>query len=198
MSNLLLFWTFFKIGLFTIGGGQAMIPMITTDLVDVGAVSLEEVMNFIAIAESTPGPFAINIATYVGMKMSGVVGAIAATAGVVLPSVIIILIVAKLLTGFMKKKAVGEVFSGVRSTVTGLLLSVFCTLLFSVLLGVNDILSVGSVSPDPIGIAIFAAVCPLAFIKIKGKKLHPFFFIIICAALGVLCYGLCDYFGVTV
>ncbi len=198
MSNLLLFWTFFKIGLFTIGGGQAMIPMITTDLVDIGAVSLEEVLNFIAIAESTPGPFAVNIATYVGMKMSGVVGALAATTGVVLPSLIIILIVAKLLTGFMKRKAVEDVFSGVRSAVTGLLLSVFCTLLLSVLLGVNDILSADSVSPDWIGIAMFAAVCPLAFIKIKGKKLNPIFFIIICAALGVLCYGLCDHFGIIV
>lgn len=198
MSNLLLFWTFFKIGLFTIGGGQAMIPMITTNLVDAGAVSLEEVMNFIAIAESTPGPFAVNIATYVGMKMSGVVGAIAATSGVVLPSLLIIMAVAKVLTSFMKRKAVGEVFSGVRSAVTGLLISVFCTLLLSVLLGINDIFAVENVSPDWIGIAIFAAVCPLAFIKIKGKKLHPFFFIIICAALGVLCYGLCDYFGVQI
>lgn len=198
MSNLLLFWTFFKIGLFTIGGGQAMIPMITTNLVDAGAVSLEEVMNFIAIAESTPGPFAVNIATYVGMKMSGVVGAIAATSGVVLPSLLIIMAVAKLLTSFMKRKAVGEVFSGVRSAVTGLLISVFCTLLLSVLLGIDDIFAVKNVSPDWIGIAIFAAVCPLAFIKIKGKKLHPFFFIIICAALGVLCYGLCDYFGVQI
>ncbi len=196
MSNLALFWTFFKIGLFTIGGGQAMIPMSTTDLVDIGAVSLEEIMNFIAIAESTPGPFAVNIATYVGMKISGVAGAVAATAGVVLPSVIIIMIVAKLLSGFMKKRAVGEVFSGVRSAVTGLLISVFCTLCLSVLLGVNDIFAIDSVSPDYIGMAIFAAVCPLAFVKIKGKKLHPLFFIIICAALGVLCYGLADHFGV--
>lgn len=197
MSELALFWTFFKIGLFTIGGGQAMIPMITTDLVDIGAVSLEEVMNFIAIAESTPGPFAINIATYVGMKTSGVLGAISATAGVVLPSLIIIMLIAKLLSPLMKKKAVGEVFSGVRSAVTGLLISVFCTLLFSVLLGVNDIFAASNVAPDWIGMIIFVAVCPLAFIKIKGKKLHPVFFIVICAALGVLCYGLCDYFGVT-
>ena len=198
MSALLLFWTFFKIGLFTIGGGQAMIPMITTDLVELGAVSLEEVMDFIAISESTPGPFAVNIATYVGMKTSGVLGAIAATAGVVLPSVIIIIIVAKLLTEFMKKKAVGEVFSGVRSAVTGLLLSVLCTLMLSVLLGVNDIFATTSVSPDWIGIAIFAAVCPLSFVKVKGKKLNPILFIVICAALGVLCYGLCDYFGIAI
>lgn len=198
MSVLMLFWTFFKIGLFTIGGGQAMIPMITKDLVELGAVSLEEVMDFIAIAESTPGPFAVNIATYVGMKTSGVVGAVAATAGVVLPSVIIIIIVSKLLTEFMKKKAVGEVFSGVRSTVTGLLMSVLCTLTLSVLLGVNDIFAATSVTPDWIGIAMFAAVCPLSFVKVKGKKLHPILFIVICAALGVLCYGLCDYFGIAI
>ncbi len=197
MIYLDLFWTFFKIGLFTIGGGQAMIPMIMTNVVEKGWLEQTALIDFIAISESTPGPFAVNIATYTGIETAGIFGAICATLGVVLPSVIIIILVAKLLSSFMKKKAVGEVFTGVRSTVTGLLLSVFVTLVLTMLFGITDIKNVGTVSVDYIGIILFAAIFPISFIKIKGKKMKPILLVILSAALGVLCYGLCDYFGVT-
>lgn len=196
MIYLDLFWTFFKIGLFTIGGGQAMIPMIMTNVVEKGWLEQTALIDFIAISESTPGPFAVNIATYTGIETAGIFGAICATLGVVLPSVIIIILVAKLLSSFMKKKAVGEVFTGVRSTVTGLLLSVFVTLVLTMLFGITDIKNVGTVSVDYIGIILFAAIFPISFIKIKGKKMKPILLVILSAALGVLCYGLCDYFGV--
>lgn len=196
MIYLDLFWTFFKIGLFTIGGGQAMIPMIMTNVVEKGWLEQTALIDFIAISESTPGPFAVNIATYTGIETAGIFGAICATLGVVLPSVIIIILVAKLLSSFMKKKAVGEVFTGVRSTVTGLLLSVFVTLVLTMLFGITDIKNVGAVSVDYIGIILFAAIFPISFIKIKGKKMKPILLVILSAALGVLCYGLCDYFGV--
>lgn len=117
MIYLDLFWTFFKIGLFTIGGGQAMIPMIMTNVVAKGWLEQTALIDFIAISESTPGPFAVNIATYTGIETAGIFGAICATLGVVLPSVIIITIVAKLLSNFMKRKAVGEVFTGDRKSV---------------------------------------------------------------------------------
>ncbi len=198
MIYLDLFWTFFKIGLFTIGGGQAMIPMIMTNVVNKGWLTENELIDFIAISESTPGPFAVNIATYTGIETANVFGAICATLGVVLPSVIIIIIVAKLLSGFMKKRAVGEVFTGVRSTVTGLLMSVFVTLVLTMLFGITDIKNVQSVSVDYIGIGMFALLFPLSFIKIKGKKMKPILMVIISAALGILCYGLCDYFGVPI
>lgn len=196
MIYLDLFWTFFKIGLFTIGGGQAMIPMIMTNVVEKGWLEQTALIDFIAISESTPGPFAVNIATYTGIETAGIFGAICATLGVVMPSVIIIILVAKLLSSFMKKKAVGEVFTGVRSTVTGLLLSVFVTLVLTMLFGITDIKNVGAVSVDYIGIILFAAIFPISFIKIKGKKMKPILLVILSAALGVLCYGLCDYFGV--
>ena len=198
MIYLDLFWTFFKIGLFTIGGGQAMIPMIMTNVVNKGWLTENELIDFIAISESTPGPFAVNIATYTGIETANVFGAICATLGVVLPSVIIIIIVAKLLSGFMKKRAVGEVFTGVRSTVTGLLMSVFVTLVLTMLFGITDIKNVQSVSVDYIGIGMFALLFPLSFIKIKGKKMKPILMVIISAALGILCYGMCDYFGVPI
>lgn len=184
-----LFWTFFKIGLFTIGGGQAMIPMIMTDVVQKGWLSESALMDFIAISESTPGPFAVNIATYAGMETAGVGGAVCATLGVVLPSVIIIVIVAKLLSSFMKKRAVAEVFSGVRASVTGLLTSVFLTLALSVLLGISDVTAATGVSADWIGIGMFALLLPLSFVKIKGKKMPPVVVVLIAAAIGTLAYG---------
>lgn len=184
-----LFITFFKIGLFTIGGGQAMIPMITRDVVELGWLTQEQVQVFIAIAESTPGPFAVNIATYTGVETAGVLGAVMATLGVVLPSVIIIVLVAKLLTSFMKKPAVQEVFTGVRSTVTGLLGAVWLALALRILFAIGSVWDVSTVSPDYIGLGIFAVVFGLSFIKIKGKKMKPVLIVLICAVLGVLCYG---------
>lgn len=189
MIYLDLFWTFFKIGLFTIGGGQAMIPMIMTDVVEKGWLNKNELIDFIAISESTPGPFSVNIATYAGIETAGIGGAICATLGVVLPSVIIILLVAKLLKEFMKKRAVGEVFTSVRSTVTGLLLSVFITLVLTMLFGITDIKDVGTVTVDYFGLAIFAIVFPLSFIKIKKKSMPPILLVLISAVLGVIFYG---------
>ena len=89
-----LFWTFFKIGLFTIGGGYAMIPLITQESVAAGWATETELMNYLAISESTPGPFAVNCATFIGFSQYGVLGALFATLGVISPSFIIILIIA--------------------------------------------------------------------------------------------------------
>ena len=103
MIVLYLFLTFFKIGLFTIGGGYAMIPMIQQDILSHGWVSQSDLIDFIAISESTPGPFAINIATFVGMSKAGLIGAVSATLGVVLPSFLIILIIAKFFAHFQDR-----------------------------------------------------------------------------------------------
>ena len=98
MYNLLiLFWTFFKIGLFTFGGGYAMIPMIIEETTKFEFIEESEIINFIAISESTPGPFAINIATFIGYEQAGIVGSIFATLGVILPSFIIILSLIKII-----------------------------------------------------------------------------------------------------
>ena len=94
MIYLTLFWTFFKIGLFTFGGGYAMLPLIQSEVAAHGWMGSAELVNFVAVSESTPGPFAVNISTYVGTRLAGIPGAFCATLGVVLPSFIIILIVA--------------------------------------------------------------------------------------------------------
>ena len=117
-----LFVTFFKIGAFTFGGGYAMIPLIQKEAVEKRKwVTDEDVLEIIAIAESTPGPIAINSATFVGYRTCGVLGAICATVGVVLPSFVIILAISYVLREFQNIKAVRYAFNGIRAGVLALL-----------------------------------------------------------------------------
>ena len=189
MLELRLFWTFFKIGLFTIGGGHAMIPLIMEELVAEGWLDQEVLLDFIAISESTPGPFAVNIATYAGQEVAGVGGAIMCTLGVVLPSLIIIILIAKFFSRYMNRPVVQEVFDHVSGSVTGLLFSVVLTVGILVLFGMNDIYDVGSFKPDWIAIGLFLGLLALSFVKIKKKKLPPIAIILLSALGGVLLYG---------
>jgi len=122
-KTLYLFLTFLKIGAFTFGGGYAMIPLIERETVERrGWVKKEDILEIIAVAESTPGPIAINSATYVGYKIAGFFGALAATLGVVLPSFLIILAVTFLLDRFSSLTAVRYAFIGIRAGVLALIL----------------------------------------------------------------------------
>lgn len=123
MEYLTLFWIFCKIGLFTIGGGMAMLPLVQRELVANGYMMLAETVDMVAISQMTPGPFAVNAATFVGMRMYGVPGAAAATLGVTLPSVLITVLVAKFFFAFYKKPLVGGALSGVRPVVLALILA---------------------------------------------------------------------------
>ncbi|MBO4452623.1 MAG: chromate transporter [Clostridia bacterium] len=117
-----LFLTFAKIGLFTFGGGYAMIPLIESTCVEKkGWITHEEMMNITVIAESTPGPIAVNCATYVGLKKKGIAGAIAATFGVALPSFLIILLISFFIDRFLEIKWVAGAFKGIKLAV-GLLI----------------------------------------------------------------------------
>jgi chromate transporter len=171
MIYLELFWTFFLIGAFTFGGGYAMLPLIQIEVVNKGWLANEAVVNFVAVSESTPGPFAINMATYVGSEMGGVLGAACATFGVVLPSLMIILTVAKCYDRFKKSKLVKGAMSGLKPAVIGMI--------------GTAILSIGKtvfVQPGMlISAVIFAAMAALAF-----KKVHPIIIICISAAAGIL------------
>lgn len=113
-----LFLTFFKIGLFTFGGGYAMISIIEHDCVEKRAwITHDDMMNITVIAESTPGPVAINCATFVGYKRAGLTGAACATLGVVLPSFIIIYLISLFLNGLLEIKAVASAFRGIKLAV---------------------------------------------------------------------------------
>ena len=116
------FATFFKIGAFTFGGGYAMIPLIQRETVENhNWVTEDDILEIIAIAESTPGPIAINSATFVGYRTCGVLGSVAATLGVVLPSFVIIFAISFVLRQFQEVKAVQYAFNGIRAGVMALL-----------------------------------------------------------------------------
>lgn len=185
MIFLQLFLTFFKIGLFTFGGGYAMIPLIFEEITANYSHLLteEELINFIAVSESTPGPFAINIATYIGTVAAGgsvwggILGGICATLGVVMPSFIIILIVSKFYEKFKTNKIVSGAMTGLKPAVVGLIAYA----------GIN----IGKTVFFPnaftfdvtfyISLAIFVPMTVLAL-----KKVHPILLICISAAVGIL------------
>ena len=121
MIYLDLFITFFKIGLFTFGGGYAMIPLIQAEVQAHKWMALEDLINFIAVSESTPGPFAINISTYIGAEKGGILGSLCATLGVVLPSFIIIFVISKFLDNFLEITVIANAFKGIKIAV-GLLI----------------------------------------------------------------------------
>ena len=182
-----LFITFFKIGLFTFGGGYAMIPMITDEVISKGWATAQLLTDFIAIAESTPGTFAINTATFIGMEQMGILGAICATLGVMLPSFIIILIIAKFFGKFSDNKYVKAFLWGVRPVVVGLILSATFSIARTHILMNGDFASVKQffTAIDWRAIGIFAVV----FVISRLKKMHPIWLIIISGVLGALMYG---------
>ena len=127
--KLQLFLTFFKIGLFTFGGGYAMIPLIEKEIVhNKKWIKEEDILEIVAIAESTPGPIAVNAATFAGYRLAGFFGALAATCGVVLPSFAIILAISGILQAFRDNKYVQYAFMGIRAGVLALVIKALITL----------------------------------------------------------------------
>ncbi len=181
MILLKLFFTFFKIGAFTFGGGYAMLPLIQSEVLSNGWIQKDALINFIAVSESTPGPFAVNMATYIGSEMGGFFGALFTTLGVVLPSFIIILIVARYFEKFKTNKIVKACMSGLKPAVIGLiggaLLSVAETVFFSH--GVTfDVFKTADLYVS-LGIVIIMTF--LAF-----KKAHPIIIICLSAVIGII------------
>ena len=178
MLYLELFLTFFKIGLFTIGGGYAMLPLIQADVQAKGWMTAEELVNFIAVSESTPGPFAVNVSTYVGAELAGLPGAFCATLGVVLPSFLIILLVARFYAAFRSSAIISGAMSGLRPAVIGMI-------------GAAAV-SVGQTVFAPDGVQALAGyplACSLAIFVLMAflthRKLHPIAIILLSALLGI-------------
>ena len=184
-----LFLTFLKVGAVSFGGGYGMIALIRELTIANGWLTEEEMLRFIAVSESTPGPIAVNMATFIGSSEGGILGAACATLGVVLPSFIIILIIAAVLKNLMKYGAVQGVLSGIRPAVVGLILATAGTMLLSTLFGFSH--AGDAFSPDLIAIAIFAAVALVAFLWKRKTKKNPsaILLIVIAAVLGAVCYG---------
>jgi len=188
MIYLKLFLTFFEIGMFTFGGGYAMISLIREKALAFGWLIEGELLNMIAVSESTPGPIAVNMATFVGSTQGGILGSLVATLGVVLPSFIIILLVCAMIRNFLKYKGVQAFLGGVRPCVVALILATAVTMLLSTLLGVTTVS--GGFAPDVRGIIIFAILVAISLIfqKIKKEKPSPILMILISAGLGVVVY----------
>lgn len=175
MIFLELFWVFFLIGAFTFGGGYAMIAMIQQQVVNRGWMEMEQLIDFVAIAESTPGPIAVNMATFVGSRLGGVLGAACATLGVVLPSFVVILIVARCFRAFCDSKWVKGIMSGLKPAVVGLIASAAVTLGTAVFFTNADT-----------AVWFWGIVAAAMFaLAVKYKKLHPIVIICICALLGI-------------
>ncbi len=191
MIFLELFFTFLKIGAFTFGGGYAMLPLIEKEVIGHGWMELDALVNFVAVSESTPGPFAINMATYVGSEMGGTVtgipswlgsilGSACATFGVVLPSLVIILIVAKCYTAFKNSRVIKGCMTGLRPVAVGLI--------------GNAVVSIGATVFFPaeftFGVVTTAAFwCSLALCGVGTvmafKKVHPILIIVLSAVVGI-------------
>ncbi len=184
-----LFLTFLKIGAFTFGGGYAMISLIRDDCLARGWLTEGELLNFVAVAESTPGPIAVNMATFVGSSQGGFLGAMLATLGVVLPSFVIILLVATLLTHLLQYAGVKAVLGGIRPAIVGMILATALTTAFGVFA------NLGQQSTTPIiewkMLAIFALICAvwLAWKKWKKTPPSPILLILLSGVLGVVFFG---------
>ena len=169
-----LFQVFFLIGAFTFGGGYAMIAMVQQQVVSRGWMTAEALIDFIAIAESTPGPIAVNLATFVGAQMGGVLGSVCATLGIVLPSFVVILIVARCYGAFQRSKWVQGVMSGLKPAVVGLIASAVVTVALAVF--------VPGVSANWLWAAVVAGMLALT---LKFPKMHPIVIICLCGAVGI-------------
>ncbi len=172
-----LFLTMFKIGAFTFGGGYAMISLLENELVAKKQwLDRDEFLDMVAIAESTPGPVAINMATYVGYKLTGVLGSAAATLGVVLPSFIIIFAISLFFDRFIELKYVGYAFSGIRVCVVYLIVSAGIKML-------------GGIKKTPFNLAILiAVVAAMVAFSIFAVKFSSIFYILICGCIGLAVY----------
>lgn len=189
--NLLeLFWAFFKIGAFTFGGGYAMIPLMEQAVVP-KYISYELFTDMIAISESTPGPFAINMATFIGTEESGIIGAFFATLGVVLPSFIIILLIAILGANFLKNKHVKAAFYALRPAAVGLIIVAVTSLFFKLVFPGLELknFSFKELTQDFQLIPLIIILIVFAISKIF-KKLNPIYLILISGVLGLIFYGL--------
>ena len=189
-----LYWEFFKTGLFAVGGGLATLPFLKNIGETTGWYTYGDLMNMLAVSESTPGPIGINMATYVGFTVYGVPGAVVATLGEVTPSILVILLVAMFLKNVRNNPYVERAFYGLRPASTGLIgaacVSVFLEVLTSIRLSGDGLINRLSITGESLlnwrGVLLAAALLALTNVVPKVRDLHPVVFVVFSAAIGVL------------
>ena len=180
-----LFYTFFTIGAFTFGGGLAMLRIAQEQVLVHGWLEASQIVDFVALSESTPGPFAINMATYVGSVNGGLLGSVLATLGVVMPSFIIIILIASVLKNFTDNKYFKAFVTGVKPIIVALLITTGLTFLLG---SVGLTLEGFTFKADYVSIVITAILLAVYFGygKIAKKKLSTIPLILTSAALGIV------------
>lgn len=181
MIYLTLAFEFFKIGLFSVGGGMATLPFLMELASKYDWYTASELTNMVAISESTPGPVGINMATYAGYNAAGVPGALVATLSLTAPALIIIVLIARFLSSFSENTTVKAVFYGIRPAVAALIAYAVWELLKIALVTVTN----DTIQLDYTGIAVCAGAFLLMQIK-QLKKLHPLMWIIAGAVIGIV------------
>ena len=167
-----LFISFFKIGLFSFGGGYAMLPLMQEEIIEINKwLTSSEFIDILAIAQVTPGPIALNSSTFIGYKIGGFIGSSVATLAVITPSVIIILTIAHFLNKFKDSKYVDWTFRGIRPVVLGLIASAAVTVAKDTIIDIKSVF---------IAVGIFFAI--------TFKNLHPILAIILAGIMGIILY----------
>lgn len=188
MTVLRLWWEFFKIGAFSVGGGMATLPFLYNMSDRTGWFTYDQIADMLAVSESTPGPIGINMATYTGFTTAGFWGSIAATLGIITPGIVIVLLIIKVLDRFRKNKYVEAAFYGLRPASTGLIAAAGIIVVEIALLNLDIFKESGKILDILNYKAIILAALLLALTRwIKPtKKLHPIVFIAFSAVVGIV------------
>jgi len=184
MIYLQLFYEFFKIGLFSIGGGLATIPFLYELSAKTGWFSPQQITDMIAVSESTPGPIGVNMATYAGYLTCGIPGAVLSVIGLAMPSVIIILLIIQILNKFKNSPLVESVFQGLRPASLGLIAAALISVVQISLISVSDFAVTNNILDLFQWKELILAV--LLFFAIRKWKMHPVLYILISAVIGIL------------
>ena len=185
-----LFFEFFKAGLFAIGGGLATLPFLQEISQATGWFSQQDLLDLIAISESTPGAIGVNAATYAGFHTYGLIGGIVATLGLISPSIIIIMLVSKVLEKFKESSLVKSIFYGLRPASTGLIAAAGFSVVLATLVSVTDLTSDPAGAFNWFGIVLAAAL----YLAIKKGNRHPVVYSAASAAIGIAA-GYLNLFG---
>ncbi len=190
MIYLKLFLNFLMIGTLSFGGGYGMISLVRETVITNGWLSEDEFMNFIAVSESTPGPLGVNMATFIGSSQGGILGSFIATLGVVLPSFVIILMIAAVLENLMKYSGVNAFLSGVRPCVVAMILATALSMALTTLLGFTSLGVV--IKPDFRSLAVFIILGAVHFAckKFRKNAPSPIIMIVLSAVLGIFFWGI--------
>ena len=178
-----LFLSFLQIGLFSIGGGYAAIPLIQSQAVDIhGWLSAEQFMDLATIAEMTPGPIAVNAATFVGLKVAGFAGAVIATFGCILPSLIIVSLLSYIYARYRELPVLQSVLSSLRPAVVALIGAAGINMLLQVTFGGK---SLSLISPDNLRLSGLLLSCAALFV-LRRFRLNPILVMVLCGAAGLV------------